>query len=126
HLALRQAITHVVNGIPVRPAVGEPVFLHRPPETIDIVVALHDDAVCAWIERIGTAVFDIPAAVAELFEPDQVMHGLPRNTGQRHAAGKMKNDDVSTFVHAGIRHGSGHRLTTGDALTDFRGSRSGW
>ena len=50
-------------------------------------------------DQIGAAILDIPASVSEPFEPDQVMHGLPGNTGQRHLTGEMKNDDVAAFRH---------------------------
>ena len=64
HFVPRQAVMHIVNCVPIGPALTESVFLHRLLQTQNIIVARHNDAVCTRVERIGAAIFDVPASVS--------------------------------------------------------------
>ena len=40
-------------------------------------------------------ILDIPGLVAELFQSDEIMHRLPGDTGHRHLADEMQQDDAT-------------------------------
>ena len=44
-------------------------------------------------------VLDVPGFVAELFQADEVVDGLPRDAGERHLADEVEEDDLAAFAH---------------------------
>ncbi len=95
----RQPVIGVVDRVPIGPAAGEAVPLHRGAQISDIVVAVHHDAADARIVRVGPVILHVPGLVAELFEADQIIDSLPGDAGQRHLPDEMQEDDFAACPH---------------------------
>ena len=105
HALARQPVIDVVDRVPIGPAPGEPVPLHRRLQITHVIGAIHDHAADPRVVGIGAVILDIPGFVPELFEPDQIVDRLPGDTGKRHLADKMQQDDFAALAH----NGSGRR-----------------
>src|SRR5262249_50811574 len=115
-------VIDVVDRIPVGPASGEPVPLHRRAHIADVVVAFHHDAVGARVIGVGSAVLDVPGFEAELLEREEIVHRLPGDAGERHLPDEMKNDDLAASGHEDILSGS--PPTTAAPALNFRACKS--
>ncbi len=94
-----EPVIDVVDGIPIGPAVSEPMRLHHGLDVPDIVIAFHDDAVDARVVGIGAAILDVPGFVAQPLQPQHVVHRLPGDAGERHLADEVQDDDLSARFH---------------------------
>ena len=124
HLLARQAVSDVVDRVPIGPAFAKPMPLHGPLQKADIVFAFHRNTVTERVERIGPPVFDIPCSVAEPLQTHEVMDRLPRDAGERHLAGEMENDDIAAVSHDRLQAISESPATTDSQTGNFPGGRS--
>ncbi len=101
HPLARETVINIVDRVPIRPTPGEAVPLHRFAQIEEVVAAIHDDAGVPRIVGVDAVILDIPRLVAELFQPDEVIHRLPGDAGERHLADEMEEDDFAAFAHEG-------------------------
>jgi len=96
-------VTNILDRIPVGPPAPKSVMLHYSSEIGNVVVAPHHDAIRPRIERISSAIFNIPGFIAELFDSQEIMQSLTCDARERHLGGEVENDDLSTLLHDLIR-----------------------
>ena len=75
--------------------------LHHLAQISDVVAAIHHHAADPRVVGVGAVILDVPGFVTELFEPEEVIHRLPGDAGQRHLADEMEEDDSAVFAHKG-------------------------